>query len=68
MIVVMQKCPDCGGEMELSPIVIDTFPPIHEFFCEKCNAIWDWDGEKLHECFTSPRKKKEVKNEMVNLE
>jgi Zn-finger nucleic acid-binding protein len=57
------KCPECGNEMKRSDFIIATMPATYEYFCEKCNAVWDQCGDnKLHECSSSPRKK-EVKNE-----
>jgi hypothetical protein len=49
------NCPECGLEMKSSNIVIDTYPPTHEYYCKNCNAVWDVCDTDIHECFTSPR-------------
>lgn len=33
------KCPECGGKMKTTGIVYMSYPPQHEFKCEKCGKI-----------------------------
>ena len=50
------KCPECASRMEQG-LIIMTAPPIYEWFCAKCNVLWDVTGNNVRECHASPRKK-----------